>query len=212
MSAAIVLHSGGMDSSVALLLARREGRDPLSLGIDYGQLHSVELLYANQLCRRESIPRRVLEVKWDLPPTGIPRNRELDEMRSAGPSPAFLPARNAVFLILAAAQAAGMGATELWLGVNALDYSGYPDCRPQFLAAFEAMLAQALPDPPRVVAPLVDKTKPQIAALARELGIGPGDTWSCYDPQIGADGVTPCRICDACKLHAYAWEQANSGT
>ena len=199
-----------MDSSVALLLARREGRDALSLGIDYGQRHSVELLYAGRLCERVGIPRRVLEVKWDMPQTGIPRNRELDEMRSAGPSPAFLPARNAVFLVLAAAEAAGVGATELWLGVNALDYSGYPDCRPEFLAAFEEMLARAMPDPPKVVAPLVERTKPQIAALARELGIGPGDTWSCYDPQLGEGGVTPCSICDACKLHAYAWEQANS--
>jgi 7-cyano-7-deazaguanine synthase len=197
-----------MDSSVALLLARRDGREPLSLGINYGQLHSVELLYAAALCRRESIVRRVLEVKWDMPATGIPRNRELDEMRSAGPSPAFLPARNAVFLVLAAAEAAGIGASEIWLGVNALDYSGYPDCRPEFLAAFEAMLARAMPDPPKLVAPLVDKTKPQIATLARELGIAPGDTWSCYDPQLGAAGVTPCRICDACRLHAYAWESA----
>ena len=210
MPAAIVLHSGGMDSSVALLLARREGCDPLSLGIDYGQRHSVELLYASRLCERERIPRRVLEVKWDMPQTGIPRNRELDEMPRAGPSPAFLPARNAVFLVLAAAEASGGGANELWLGVNALDYSGYPDCRPEFLAAFEEMLARAMPDPPRVVAPLVERTKPQIAALARELGIGPGDTWSCYDPQLGEAGVTPCRVCDACKLHAYAWKQANS--
>jgi 7-cyano-7-deazaguanine synthase len=206
---AIVLHSGGMDSSVALLLARREGREPLSLGIDYGQRHSVELLYAKALCERERIPRRLLEVKWDMPQTGVPRDREIDEMRSAGPSPAFLPARNAVFLVLAAAEAAGTGATELWLGVNALDYSGYPDCRPEFLASFEEMLARAMPEPPRVVAPLVEQTKPQIATLAHELGIGEGDTWSCYDPQLGADGVTPCRICDACKLHAYAW--ANAG-
>ena len=209
MTKAIVLHSGGMDSSVALLLARREGRDPLSLGFDYGQRHSVELMYAARLCDREGIARRVLEVKWDMPQTGVPRDREIDEMRSAGPSPAFLPARNAVFLVLAAAEAAGIGATELWLGVNALDYSGYPDCRPEFLAAFEEMLARAMPGPPKVVAPLVERTKPQIAALARELGIGEGDTWSCYDPQIGAAGVTPCNICDACKLHAYAW--ANAG-
>lgn len=199
-----------MDSSVALLLARREGREPLSLGIDYGQKHSVELLYAGRLCERENISRRVLEVKWDMPQTGVPRNRELEEMRGAGPSPAFLPARNAVFLVLAAAEAAGIGASELWLGVNALDYSGYPDCRPEFLAAFQEMLARAMPDPPRVVAPLVERTKPEIAALARELEIGEGDTWSCYDPQLGADGVTPCRICDACKLHAYAWANANN--
>ena len=96
----VVLHSGGLDSSAALLLAKREGREPLSLGIDYGQLHIVELLYAAALCRREGIPRRVLEVRWDLPATGIPRNRSLDEMRSGEPSAAFLPARNAARLTI----------------------------------------------------------------------------------------------------------------
>jgi 7-cyano-7-deazaguanine synthase len=126
-------------------------------------------------------------------------------MRGA-PSAAFVPARNAVFLALAAAEAAGIGAREVHIGVNALDYSGYPDCRPQFIAAFEAMLAQAMPAPPRIVAPLLTMSKPQIGALARELGLGPGDTWSCYDPQYRSGGVQPCGVCDACKLHAHAWE------
>jgi 7-cyano-7-deazaguanine synthase len=197
-----------MDSSVALLLSRREGRSPLSLGIDYGQLHSVELLYAEALCRRAGIPRRVLQVRWDLPQTGIPRNRTLDEMRSGEPSAAFLPARNAVFLTMAAAQAAGIGANQIWIGVIAIDFSSYPDCRPQFIAAFEEMLRQATPDPPRVMAPLLCMTKPQIATLARELGLAPGDTWSCYDPQLAAGGIVVCGVCDACKLHAHAWEHA----
>jgi 7-cyano-7-deazaguanine synthase len=178
----------------------------LSLGFDYAQLHSVELLYAAALCAKHGIPRRVIRVEWDKPASlGVPRHRDLAEMAQA-PSAAFLPARNAVFLTLAAAQAAGVGARELWLGVNALDYSGYPDCRPEFLAAFEAMLAAAMPDPPRLAAPLVHKTKPEIAALARNLGLARGETWSCYDPQLAADGVRPCAVCDACKLHSHAWD------
>jgi 7-cyano-7-deazaguanine synthase len=185
-------------------MAQRTGAQVLSLGFDYGQAHSVELLYAAALCRKHGIARRVIRVEWDKPPLGVPRHRSLEEM-GREPSAASLPARNAVFLVLAAAEAAGVGAGELWLGVNALDYSGYPDCRPEFLAAFRAMLAAALPDPPQVIAPLVDRTKPEIAALARELGLGRDESWSCYDPQLGPTGVSPCGVCDACKLNDYAW-------
>jgi 7-cyano-7-deazaguanine synthase len=201
----IVLHSGGLDSSVTLLLAQQSADEVVSLGFDYGQAHAVELLYAAALCERLDVTRRLIKLEWDKPALGVPRNRTLEDMRSA-PSAAFLPARNAVFLILAAAEAAGIGASELWLGVNALDYSGYPDCRPEFLAAFEAMLAQAMPDPPQLVAPLVEKTKPQIAVLARELGLSREETWSCYDPQLREGGVLPCGICDACQLNHFAWE------
>jgi 7-cyano-7-deazaguanine synthase len=195
-----------MDSSVALLLAKRNGHEVLSLGIDYGQAHAVEMEYAQRFCDSRGILRRVLTVRWDMPALGVPVNRSIAQMRSRGPSPAFLPARNAVFLTLAVAEAAGVGAREVHLGVNALDYSGYPDCRPEFLAAFEAMIAQAMPDPPAIVAPLVHLTKPQIAQLARELGIRRDETWSCYDPQGDAGAVVPCGICDACRLHAYAWD------
>ena len=204
MADIIVLHSGGMDSSVALLIAQQSGASVLSLGFDYAQAHSVELLYAAALCRRHAIPRRIIRVEWDKPVLGVPTGRSFEEMGSS-PSSAFLPARNAVFLTLAAAEAAGVGAGELWLGVNALDYSGYPDCRPEFIEAFQAMLAAAIPQPPLVVAPLIDKTKPQIAALARELGLERGETWSCYDPQLGQWGVSPCEICDACRLNELAW-------
>jgi 7-cyano-7-deazaguanine synthase len=209
MADIIVLHSGGMDSSVALLLARQTGTEVLSLGFDYGQAHGVERMFAAELCRKHGIPRRVLRLRWDKPPLGVPRGRSLEEM-GREPSAAFLPARNAVFLTLAAAEAAGVGARELWLGVNALDYSGYPDCRPEFIAAFQAMLDLAMPDAPRVVAPLQHHTKPQIAALARELGLGRDETWSCYDPQLDGGAVKPCGLCDACKLHAYAWDPANA--
>ncbi len=205
----IVLHSGGLDSTVCLLLAQRHGRIPHSLGIAYGQRHNIELGYAADQCRRFGAERHVVDVNWQRPSIDIPKDRPFEEMK-AGIAPTFVPGRNAVFLALACAEAAGVGAVEVWLGVNALDYSGYPDCRESFLDAFRAMWAEAVPTPPRIVAPLVTMTKPQIAALAKELGLKPGDTWSCYAPDFSASEPKPCGRCDACRLHDYAWQEINN--
>jgi 7-cyano-7-deazaguanine synthase len=204
----IVLHSGGLDSTTCLLLAKKHGRQPQSLGISYGQHHDVELSYAADQCRRFEIDRRVVEVNWRRPDIDIPKDRTLEEMKS-GIAPTFVPGRNAVFLALACAEAAGTGATEVWLGVNALDYSGYPDCRESFLEAFRTMWAEAVPNPPRILAPLVTMTKPQVAALASELGLKPGDTWSCYAPDLSGAVPKPCGHCDACRLNEHAWEDAS---
>jgi 7-cyano-7-deazaguanine synthase len=207
MTRAIVLHSGGLDSTVCLLLARRTGRTPISLGLNYGQRHDVELAYAARQCARFGIERRLLEVKWDRPAIDIPRDRSVADMK-AGIAPTFVPGRNAVFLALACAEAAGADAREVWLGVNAVDYSGYPDCRESFLTAFRAMWAEAVPDGPTVIAPLVTLTKPEIAALAADLGLQRGDTWSCYAPELAAGEPVPCGHCDACLLHTHAWAEA----
>jgi len=198
-----------LDSTVCLLLARREGRVPRSLGISYGQRHDVEMDFAARQCRDFGIERHVLDVAWQKPDIYIPRDRSVDEMK-AGIAPTFVPGRNAVFLALACAEAAGIGATEVWLGVNAVDYSGYPDCRQSFLDAFAAMWAEAVPNPPRIVAPLVTLTKPEIAALARELGLKHGDTWSCYAPDTSSGEAKPCGHCDACLLHTHAWAEAGN--
>jgi 7-cyano-7-deazaguanine synthase len=209
MTRAIVLHSGGLDSTVCLLLARQHGRDVLSVGLNYGQRQEVELEYAQRQCERFGIERRVLEVKWNRPTIEIPRDRSVEEMK-AGIAPTFVPGRNAVFLALACAEAAEAGASEVWLGVNAVDYSGYPDCRESFLSAFRAMWAQAVPNGPQVIAPLVTLTKPEIATLARDLGLKPGETWSCYAPDVSGPTPQPCGHCDACLLHNHAW--ADVGT
>ena len=208
-SRCVVLHSGGLDSSACLLLAQKHGRIPRSLGISYGQRHDVELAYAASLCQRFGIDRHVLEVAWAQPDIHIPKDRSVAEMK-AGIAPTFVPGRNAVFLALACAEAAGIGATEVWLGVNAVDYSGYPDCRETFLQAFRAMWAEAVPNPPRIVAPLVKLTKPAIAALASDLGLKQGDTWSCYAPDLSGPEPAPCGRCDACLLHAHAWAEADN--
>ena len=211
-----MLLSGGLDSYTAAAVAKRDGFDLFALSIDYGQRHSEELAASRAVAKSLAV-RKHLELALDLTRIGgsaltsgqidVPKDQPIDPQ--VIPS-TYVPARNTIFLSVALGWAEVLGAADIVIGVNALDYSGYPDCRPEFLAAFEEMLARAMPDPPTVVAPLVELTKPQIAALAQDLGIGPGDTWSCYDPQLGADGVTPCRVCDACKLHAYAWEQANN--
>lgn len=201
----VVLHSGGLDSTVCLLEARAKGYEVLSLGINYNQRHQVELAYAAQQCSRFDIERRVISVAWDKPARQIPIGRDVREIRS-GTSVAFLPGRNGVFLMLAAAEAAGVGAAEVWTGVNSIDYSGYPDCRPAFIESFRKMLALAIPKGPRLMAPLQRKTKPQIARAAKRLGLGRYDTWSCYRPQVVESGLSPCGVCDACRLHAFAWE------
>lgn len=204
---AVVLHSGGLDSTVCLLLARSRGRDAYSLGINYGQRQQIELEYANRQCARFGIERRVVDVSWQKPEIHVPKDRTVAEMK-AGIAPTFLPGRNAVFLALACAEAAGTGASEVWLGVNAVDFSGYPDCRGSFLDAFRAMWKEAVPNPPRIVAPLVHFSKPQIAALAGELGLKAGETWSCYAPDEKGGATEPCGHCDACLLHAHAWREA----
>ena len=205
----VVLHSGGLDSTVCLLLAKSKGRTPVSLGIAYGQRHEVELGYAAAQCARFGVERRVIQVGWTRPDIEIPKDRSVAEMK-VGIAPTFVPGRNAVFLALACAEAAGVGAEEVWLGVNAVDYSGYPDCRESFLQSFRAMWAEAVPRPPKIVAPLVTLTKPEIAALARDLGLAPGETWSCYAPDLSGPTPAPCGHCDACLLHNHAWEAAGS--
>ncbi len=200
----VVLHSGGLDSTLCILLAMEAKREVVSLGIDYGQRHRIELEYAQAQCRIYGIERRVLRVEWDKPIREIPTDRSLETIRS-GISPAFLPVRNAVFLTLACAEATGIDAKEVWIGVNALDFSGYPDCRPEFINAFNAMINVGVPDGPQVVSPLIEMSKPAIASEAKRLGLSQGDTWSCYQPQYTNKGILPCGKCDACILHHHAW-------
>jgi 7-cyano-7-deazaguanine synthase len=202
---AIILHSGGLDSTVCLLLALEKGHEVLSLGIDYGQYSRAELEYATKLCKRFNVNRKVLNIQWDKPERLIPKNRPINEI-GKDVSSAFLPGRNALFLVLACAEASGIGASEVWIGINSVDYSGYPDCRPEFLEQFRKMINLAIPKGPEIIAPLISLSKPEIAKEAYRLGIRKGDTWSCYRPMKTDNGFEPCGQCDACVLHKYAWE------
>jgi 7-cyano-7-deazaguanine synthase len=185
------------------------GHTVVSLGIDYGQRHKIEMEYARVQCAKYGIERRIIRIEWDKPVRPLPVGRSINEIRS-GESPAFLPGRNVVFLSLACAEAAGVGAQEVWVGINAIDFSGYPDCRPEFVRAFKEMIAAGIPNLLEVVAPLLHLSKPQIAAEAMRLGLGPRDTWSCYQPFFSNKGIVPCGECDACKLHAFAWQHLES--
>ena len=203
---AVVLHSGGMDSSVCLLMAHNQGLDVISLGIDYKQRSEIELEYANRICEKFDITRKVIRVDWDKPERQIPHDRSPDEMNKSI-SPAFLPGRNAVFLTLGSAEAAGVSASEVWIGVNSVDYSGYPDCRKEFIDSFETMINIAIPSGLKIVAPLINLSKPEIARKARAYGLKEDDTWSCYTPITKDSSSIPCGRCDGCVLHAWAWKK-----
>jgi 7-cyano-7-deazaguanine synthase len=195
-----------MDSTVCLLLALEQGCEVISLGIDYDQRHKIELEYGDRQCKRFGIERRVCRARWDKPPgRSIPTNRTIDEMPKTV-SPAFLPGRNIVLLALAVAEAAGVGASEVWVGVNSLQFSGYPDCRNEFVDAFRAMVREGIPRGPEIVSPLQNMSKSQIAREALRLGLGKDDTWSCYVPRYGETSAQPCGVCDACILHNAAWQ------
>jgi len=194
-----------MDSTTCLYQAHALGNEVVSLGIDYGQALSVEMLFAKEQCKKKGIERQVVNVQWAKPIRQIPLDRNADEMRREI-SPAFLPGRNVVFLSLALGHGAGIGADEVWTGINSVDFSGYPDCTPEFLEAFRSLQKVAAPDGPEIKAPLLAMSKPDIASLARSLGIGPDDTWSCYRPELSRGTIQPCGRCDACRLHKYAWE------
>jgi 7-cyano-7-deazaguanine synthase len=200
----LVLHSGGLDSTTCFLKARAAGFDVISLGIDFGQRHRIELEYARIQCQRFDIPRRVIRVEWDKPVRTTPTRRTVAQIRR-GVSPAFLPGRNVLFLAIACAEAAGVAAREVWIGINAVDFSGYPDCRPEFVTAFRTMTRVANPSGPKIRAPLLRMTKPQIARLAYRLGLRRGDVWACYQPRLTARGIEACGKCDACVLHEHAW-------
>ena len=146
----VILHSGGLDSTVCLLQAIEQGKEVISLGIDYNQKHKIENQFANAQCKTLNIERKIISLEWDKPFKIIPKGRSVDVIRN-DVSPAFLEGRNIVFLALACAEAAGVKASEVWIGVNSLDFSGYPDCRPEFIDSFIEMLKHGYPNGPRII-------------------------------------------------------------
>jgi 7-cyano-7-deazaguanine synthase len=217
---AVVLLSGGLDSATAAAWAAREGFRLAALSIDYGQRHRVELDAARAVAHALGITDHVV-LPIDLAAFGgsalvddaIPVPKGRDEAAIAMGIPAtYVPARNTVFLALALAMAETRAAEAIVLGVNAIDYSGYPDCRPEFVAAFEALAALATKAgvegrPTRILAPLQTLSKAEIIRLGLGLGLDYGVTTSCYDP--AADG-RPCGACDSCLLRAAGFAAAGA--
>jgi 7-cyano-7-deazaguanine synthase len=219
-AAAVVLLSGGLDSATAAAWARREGWRLSALSIDYGQRHRCELDCARAVAADLGITDHVV-LPVDLaafggsalvdPGIAVPKDPAGGPI-AAGIPVTYVPARNTVFLSLALAMAETRGAEAIVLGVNAIDYSGYPDCRPEFIAAFATLARLATKAavegrPLEILAPLVSLTKAEIIRLGLALGIDHGLTTSCYDP--GADG-RPCGACDSCRLRAAGFAAAGA--
>jgi 7-cyano-7-deazaguanine synthase len=212
MRKAVVLLSGGLDSMVTAGIAREQGFDVLALTVNYGQRHSVELAAAKAIAGELASEHAVLDL--DLRKFGgsaltgdidVPKGGVGDEIPVT-----YVPARNTVFLSLALAWSEAAGARDLFIGVNALDYSGYPDCRPEFIETFEKLANVATKAGVegggfRLHAPLQDMTKADIAREADRLGLDAGLSHSCYDPT--PDG-RHCGLCDACRLRAKGFAEA----
>ncbi|MBA3577884.1 MAG: 7-cyano-7-deazaguanine synthase QueC [Sphingomonas sp.] len=209
---AVVLLSGGLDSMVAAGIARELGFELLALTIDYGQRHSVEIEAARRIAAL--LAARHVVLKLDLTQFGGSALTGDMDVPKSGVSSAipvtYVPARNSVLLGLALAWAEAAGARDLFIGVNAVDYSGYPDCRPEFIAAFEALANVATKAGVEggafhVHSPLQAMSKADIALEAVRLGLDAGVSHSCYDP--AHDGVH-CGLCDACRLRSRGFAQA----
>ena len=215
---AVVLLSGGLDSSTVLAMAREQGFAPYALSFRYGQRHAHELQAAQAVAGALGAVRHVI-AQIDLREFGgsaltadidVPKGRDMDAMGQGIPV-TYVPARNTVFLSFALAWAETLGSSDIFVGVNALDYSGYPDCRPEYIAAFEAMAnlatkagvegAQRL----MIHAPLMHLNKAQIVREGLRLGVDYALTSSCYDPD--PEG-RPCGECDSCRLRAKGFAEA----
>jgi len=217
MPAAVVLLSGGLDSYTAAAVARRDGFDLYALTVRYGQRHVQELEAARRVAASLGVKRH-LEIDVELSRMGgsaltdaidVPKDQPIDP---AVIPVTYVPARNTVFLSLALGWAEVVGASDLVIGVNALDYSGYPDCRPEFIQAFEALARVATKAGVegasfRVHTPLIALSKAEIVRLGLSLGLDYGLTHSCYDPL--PDG-RPCGHCDSCRLRAAGFAEAGA--
>jgi len=218
MANAVVLLSGGLDSTTTLAIAKSEGFTPYALSFRYGQRHGVELESAKRVVQALGVAEHVI-ADIDLRRFGgsaltadiaVPKSRSLEAMGEGIPV-TYVPARNTVFLSFALAWAEVLGSSDIFIGVNALDYSGYPDCRPEYIAAYEQManLATAAGVEGRqrlkIHAPLIRLTKAQIIQRGTALGVDYALTSSCYDP--GEDG-RPCGQCDSCLLRAKGFAEA----
>lgn len=216
---AVLLLSGGADSATVGAVAKRDGFDLFAMTLDYGQRHRIELEMAEKTAKALNVKKHLV-LKLDLRAIGasaltsdikLPLGRTMEEM-STGIPVTYVPARNTIFLSLALGWAESLGTGDIFIGVNALDYSGYPDCRKEYIDAFEKMARLATKmgveneHNLKIHTPLIDMTKAQIFKLGTELGVDFSLTHSCYDP--GPDGIS-CGRCDSCLLRLKGFSDAN---
>jgi 7-cyano-7-deazaguanine synthase len=208
MKKAIVLLSGGLDSATALYYARSKGYKCHTLIFDYGQIHKRELKSAVAVAKRAKVPFQILKIK--LPWKGsslldkkmkVPNRKDLKGIPST-----YVPARNTIFLSFALSYAEAIGAGVIFIGANAIDFSGYPDCRPAFYKAFQKVIKEGTKKKRiKVLTPLIKMTKAQIIELGLKLKVPLDITWSCYK-----GGKKPCRVCDSCKIREKGFSLLNS--
>ena len=216
-SRAVVLLSGGLDSATVLAEAAASGFEPYALTVEYGQRHQAEIDAARRVAKSVGVAQHVTTA-LDLRTFGgsaltddidVPKDTPPNEIGKDIPA-TYVPARNTIFLSLALAWAETLDANDIFIGVNALDYSGYPDCRPEFIEAFEKLAAVATKagvtgSPMQVHTPLIQMTKREIITRGIELGVDYGLTLSCYDPSADGDA---CGRCDACALRRKGFAEA----
>jgi 7-cyano-7-deazaguanine synthase len=215
---AIVLLSGGLDSTTCLAIAQSEGFEVVALSFRYGQRHTNELECAAAIARSAGVEHLIVNI--DLAAFGgsalvddsieVPKHESVEELTADSVPVTYVPARNTIFLSFATAVAETRGAHDVFIGVNAVDYSGYPDCRPEFIEAFELMANLATREGVEggrlcIRTPLIDLTKAQIIQRGLELGVDYSVTLSCYDP---TDDGRSCGHCDACLLRARGFADA----
>jgi 7-cyano-7-deazaguanine synthase len=211
---AVVLLSGGLDSATVLAIARDQRRECLALSFTYGQRHSIELDAARRVASAAGVSEHVV-YPIDLRLFGASAlTSDIDVQKDAVGAPGipvtYVPARNTIFLAVALGYAEVRDAGEIWIGVNAVDYSGYPDCRPEFIDAFQQVILTGTRSgveqgKPQIVAPLIDMTKAEIIRRGVSLGVDYSITHSCYDPD---DTGRACGHCDSCVLRRRGFEEA----
>lgn len=215
---AVILLSGGLDSATVLAIARAEGYEPYALSFRYGQRHGIELAAAQRVAEALNVSRHVI-AEIDLRLFGgsaltanltVPHHDSVDDMNDNGIPITYVPARNTIFLSFALAWAETLGASDIFIGVNALDYSGYPDCRPEYIVAYEQMANLATKaavegtQQLKIHAPLINLTKAQTITRGLELGLDYSITHSCYDPTPNSNA---CGTCDSCLLRGRGFAE-----
>ena len=207
MPKAIVLLSGGLDSATTLYYAKSKGYKCFALVFDYGQRHKREISSAVVLAKKAMVPCQIIKIK--LPWKGrslldkklkVPVRKDLKGIPST-----YVPARNTIFLSFALSYAEAIGAGAIFIGANAIDFSGYPDCRPSFYKAFQKVVKEGTKKKKiKILTPLINKTKAQIIKLGLKLKVPLELTWSCYK-----GGKKPCGVCDSCKLRQKGFDELN---
>lgn len=222
MKPAIVLLSGGVDSTTSMAIAKVEGFEVHALSFDYGQKHGVELESARRNAKKYGVKKHLI-ISFDMREIGrsaltsemeVPKERLNNDAEINVIPVTYVPARNTIFLSFALAWAETINSEDIFIGVNAVDYSGYPDCRPEYIKAYEDMANLATKASVegrarfKIRTPLINLTKSEIIKKGTELGVDYSFTWSCYDPVAKEGRYIPCLRCDSCLLRARGFEEA----